>query len=175
MKPKALVLAESQINGDDLVYAAWEVLCARSKGLEREEYTEHVRQLPPHWRAVYTSFMLEGEVNNGGHHQFFWNSERSLNKETLEDLRLISAKPFILLFEEALDVFNQHDYAEDKRESGNAWEAFTEGYKEKRMDILDTAFNNAPKSLEMYLTDYIRTNRNLYLENADPSADLAVP
>jgi len=163
MNYQRLVLTEAQIDSNGPADAAWQVLHAHTAGLEGDEFTETIRQLPQHWRAVYTMFLLEGEVNNGGHHQFFWNSEGALNKETLEDLRLISAKPFVLLFEEALDEYQRHDYGGDKRDSGNTWEAFTQAYKEKRMETLDTAFCQAPKTLVMYLTDYIRSNRNLYL------------
>jgi Domain of unknown function (DUF4375) len=103
-------------------------------------------------------------VYNGGHHQFFWNSDGALNQETLEDLRLISASPFVLLFEEALDVYQRHDYAGDKQNSGNTWAAFTEAYKEERMGTLDSAFSNVPKSPVTYLAEYIRSNRGKYCE-----------
>jgi hypothetical protein len=163
MNRKPLVLTEDQINHANLAAIAWQVLMDHSTCHSVDAFHEYVRQLPQHWRAVYTTFHLEGEVNNGGHHQFFWNSDGTLNKETLEDLRLISANPFVLLFEEALDEYQRHDYEGDKRDSGNTWEAFTEAYQEKRMAILDTAFCEAPKSISNHLTDYIRKNRNLYL------------
>jgi hypothetical protein len=167
MKQKSLVLTNAQINGKEPAQAAWQVLLARAKGLKGKKFTDHIRHLPQHWRAVYTTFWLECEVNNGGHHQFFWNSDGALNKETLEDLRLIAAKPFVLLFEEALDEYERHDYAGDKRDSGNTWEAFTEAYEENRMDNLDTAFYKAPKTITVYLTEYIRNNRKMYLANAE--------
>ena len=167
MKDKPLILTDAQVDGVDPAYAAWRVLRAHTEGLKEEKFTEHIRHLSRHWRAVYTVLRLEGEVNNGGHHQFFWNSEGALNKETLEDLRLISANPFILLFEEALDEYQRHDYAGDKRDSGNTWEAFTEAYKEKRLATLDTAFCKTPKTIAMYLADYIRSNRNMYLGSAE--------
>ena len=163
MKDKPLILTDAQIDGVDPAYVAWRVLRTHTEGLKGETLTEHIRNLSGHWRAVYTVLRLEGEVNNGGHHQFFWNSDGALNKETLEDLRQISAYPFILIFEEALDEYQRHDYAGDKGNSGNTWEAFTEAYKEKRMAILDTAFYKTPKTIAMYLADYIRSNRHRYL------------
>ncbi len=164
MNQKPLVLTDAQIDGKDPAYTAWQTLFS-STNLKGKECTEYIRHLPQHWRAVYTTFWLECEVNNGGHHQFFWNSDGVLNKETLEDLQLISAKPFILLFEEALDIYAKHDYAGDKQDSGNTWEAFTEAYSEKRMKILDDAFYSSPKSIAQHLADYIRNNRGMYLEN----------
>jgi hypothetical protein len=167
MEHKPLVLREDLINGKDPAYAAFEVLLAHTEGLEWSERLEHIRHLPQHWRAIYTTLALEGEVNNGGHHQFFWNSDGVLNKETLEDLRLISAKPFILLFEEALDEYQRRDYVAEKQDSGNSKEAFLEGYKEDRMQTLDAAFYKVPRTIAMCLADYIRSNRTMYLENAE--------
>jgi hypothetical protein len=163
MEHKPLVLTEALIDGDDPAYAALDVLLANAEGLGWREFTEHIRSLPQHWRAIYTTLKLEDQVCNGGHHQFFWNGDGALNKETLEDLRLISAKPFILLFEEALDEYQRHDYAAEKRDSGNSKEAFLEGYKEKRMENLDTAYYKAPTRIRLCLADYIRSNRNMYL------------
>jgi Domain of unknown function (DUF4375) len=76
----------------------------------------------------------------------------------------------VLLFEEAVDIYARHDYAGDKRNSGNTWDAFTEAYKEKRMDTLDTAFYRAPKTISAYLNDYISNNRSLYCGSAEPTA-----
>jgi hypothetical protein len=74
MKPKRLALTEPQISGEDPAAKAWEVLFADSQKLKGKQLIEHIRQLPQHWRAVYTTIKLDCEVNNGGHHQFFWNS-----------------------------------------------------------------------------------------------------
>jgi hypothetical protein len=43
--------------------------------------------LPQQWRAVYTALLLDGEVNNGGFHQYFWNYEGKFNDATLADLK----------------------------------------------------------------------------------------
>lgn len=164
MNYTSLVLTDALIDGVEPACAAWGALLAHVKviKLDEKEFKEHIRQLPQHWRAVYTTCILDGEVRNGGHHQFFWNSEGAFNNETLEDLRLISAKPFVLLFEEALDVYHKHDYAADKRDSGNSREVFVEAYKEKRMEILDEAFYNVTKTIIMHLDEYIRNNRIKY-------------
>jgi hypothetical protein len=162
MKRKPLALTDGQINGKNPAYEAWQVILAHFEGLKSADRTEHIRCLPRHWRLIYTGFRLHNEVNNGGYHQFFWNSAGALNRETLEDLCLISAVPFILLFEEAMDEYQRHDYHAERTESGNSWGAFTKPFKERRMADLDEAFCKAPKTIAMYLCDYIRNNRNVY-------------
>ena len=166
MKRKPLLLTEEQIDGENPAYAAWQLMLVHIEGLKGKERTEYIRCLPQHWRAVYTGFRLQNEVNNGGYHQFFWNSAGALNGETLEDLRLISAGPFVLLFEEAMDEYQRHDYRGEKAESGNSWEAFTKPYKERRMADLDEAFCKVPKTIALHLSDYIRNNRSMYSQPA---------
>jgi hypothetical protein len=166
MMRKPLVLTKEQIDGEDPANEAWQVTLDHIEGLEGKERTEYIRCLPQLWRAVYTGFRLQNEVNNGGYHQFFWNSAGVLDRETLEDLQLISAGPFVLLFEEAMDESQRHDYRGEKMESGNSWEAFTEPYKERRMADLDEAFCKIPKTIAMHLSDYILKNRSMYSQPA---------
>ena len=142
------------------------------KGHARNEY---IRQLPPHWRTVYTCLKLQREVYNGGYHQFFWNTKGKLNEETLADLTLVSAVPFVLLFQEAVDQFQRHDYGEERSEAGNSWEAFTKGYKEKRMDDLDVAFCSVTKTIAMHLSEYIRRNRDKYLTDSRGRSGSGLP
>ena len=162
MNRTRLILTEEQIDGENPAYAAWQVMLDHAEGLDGDGRAAYIRHLPQHWRAVYTAFRLLNEVNNGGYHQFFWNDAEALKKETLEDLRLTSAHPFVLLFEEALDEYQRHDYPGEKAESANSWEGFTKAYKEGRMAILDEAFCKVPKTIATHLSDYIRMNRKMY-------------
>lgn len=171
MDTNPLKLTREQIDGDNPVQAAYEVVRAHiTRHKTDDEIWACLRQLPQHWRAVYTTIWMECEVLNGGHHQFFWNSDGVINREVLEDLKLISAQPFVLLFEEALDVYEKHDYEGEKREAGLSWEAFTEAYREKRMTTLDEAFFKAPMPVSSYLEQYLRANAHSYSEIAEPCA-----
>ena len=109
---------------------------------------------------------LEGEVNNGGHHQFFWNSDGALNAETLEDLRYIKADAFADIFAGALDVYGKYDYQKEKQEAGRDWEAFSEAYREGRLEEYDDRFyeESEKQSLSNLLARHILDNRELYLK-----------
>jgi len=70
--------------------------------------------LPPHWRVVYTACTLEGEVNNGGHHQYFWNSNGAFAAVLVEDLKRVGATPYVDLAARAVGIHGQHDAAGEK-------------------------------------------------------------
>jgi len=176
VKLERLRLTQRQIDGDEPAYAAWELVLNYVHGSRKKDDTALIRGLPRHWRAVYTTIALEGEVQNGGHHQFFWNGEGALNDETLEDLELIRAKPFVRLFREALEIYTTHDCSGEKRRSRNSHKAFTAGYREKRMDHLDQAFYKSRKTVAEYLSSYIRNHRELYAKMQSlPSPDSTTP
>jgi hypothetical protein len=55
-------------------------------------------------RAIPLLQILEGEICNGGFHQFFWNSSGNNCKLTLEALRAIRAEEYSSIFQTALDI-----------------------------------------------------------------------
>lgn len=165
-----LFLTETHMKSDDIAYEAWQVLLGHLDRQEGDDYHPLVKALPQHWRAVYTAFWLECEVNNGGHHQFLWNSGGVLNIETLEDLKYIKAGNFSTIFASALEVYSKHDYQGEKK-SGNTVEDFTEGYKEERFDECDNRFykESEKQTLADILSKHIIENKPLYMkENIEP-------
>ena len=171
--PSPLVLTQAQLEADNVGYEAFEVVRKHLNSLEADDYASPVRRLPQQWRAVYTTSWLDYQVNNGGHHQFFWNTEGALNTETLEDLKYIKADGFASIFEAAIEVYRKHDYEGEKRLSGPTFDGFDKGYEDKRLDECDSRFSKEPekRTLADLLSTYIRENKNLFLKkDAKPGA-----
>ncbi len=66
-------------------------------------------------RVNYVTFILEGEVNNGGYAQYFFNYSGKFAYEAVEYLELIGAKKLSKITEKALDtitdgVFSKEEY-----------------------------------------------------------------
>ncbi len=163
-KPKLDQTAIETGSPEDTAVKAWDAILAALKPIPGEDHDNAIRQFPPAWRAAYTTFWLQCEVNNGGHHQFFWNTEGAWNAETQDDLELIDAWPFVRLFTEARKIYDAHNYADEKATSGNSWEGFTEAYREKRMGELDTQFYKEPKNIETFLGEFIRSHPALFTQ-----------
>lgn len=75
-------------------------------GVKAERAWERLRNMPQHWRLLYTLCWLQAEVDNGGHEQFFDNGQRRFNDETEADLRFIGAGRFLELFREARRLYD---------------------------------------------------------------------
>jgi hypothetical protein len=130
---------------------------------DEENWDALALSLPQPWRAIHTVGLLEAEVNNGGFHQFFWNTEGKFNDATLKDLKYIGANQFHELFASALAVYAGHDYGKEKKDSGTNWKKrFTKGYDEKRFDDLDDRFYKLKLDGDEMLGQFIKKHPELY-------------
>src|SRR5689334_10222131 len=80
--------------------------------------------LTPPEQVAHCIHWLELEVNNGGFHQFFWNSAGDLASETLGALELIAAPRFADIMRRAIAAFPEGDPPADR---------------DARCDVLDAA------------------------------------
>jgi len=58
-------------------------------------------------QIIYSTWLVEEEVDNGGFNQYFWNSSGQYQKEALEGFKLLGAKEHAGLMDEAIAIYNQ--------------------------------------------------------------------
>ncbi|MBS1724293.1 MAG: DMP19 family protein [Armatimonadetes bacterium] len=87
---------------EDLVFSACFEILNKAKD-EKKVFAK----LPQGMRAVYTSMLLENEVNNGGFFQFFWNSSGIYAQEAVAGLQLLGAKKTEGLLKSAILTFKK--------------------------------------------------------------------
>ncbi len=132
-----------------LLKAVWDITfkLADSGGGSMAQCADRLHQP---WRMIYTTFLLDAEVCNGGFHQFFWNSEGQLNDATEADLEIIGASDHLTLFRRGVRLFTEFDIAGKKHRSENTWEEFAEGYETIPWGDLDDAyFGLSPKLFDL--------------------------
>jgi hypothetical protein len=118
--------------------------------------------MPQHWRAIYTTGTLDGQVRNGGFHQYFWNFQGKLNQATAEDLSYIEAVEQNNLFTQAQKIYGKYDYQGERQKAGKSFEGFSKGYAEKRFEELDKAYYKLPQSLRVLQGKFIKKHVELY-------------
>ena len=101
---------------------------------------DFIRSQSPGLRMIWGVFMLEGEVNNGGFNQFFWNSSRHYLPEVREGCTLIGAHEHLSLAEEALVVYEEHRGRLGELKDENTLEAFSASYEANVFHELDNRF-----------------------------------
>src|SRR4051812_1516732 len=112
-------ISRSQANGlsgDDLLWAVMEPVWPDAS--VRDEL-QHIAPATPGQRAVYVATLFIREVDNGGLHQFFFNSSGQYAEEVVRGLRLLGLDEEGDLLERSFSIFPQgrvpHDWRDRRR------------------------------------------------------------
>jgi len=101
---------------------------------------------------------LEAEVNNGGFHQYFFNSSGDNAKYCVSALERIGAMNAAALVRQANSVFENGEPPVDSEIRQSKVESFTEEQK-NFLDQLDQKFFKYPDKLTELLYDFVMKNR----------------
>ena len=69
--------------------------------MSRDGELNAVEELSPGQRALYVTWLVEGEVNNGGFNQFYFNSSGQFSGMAVDGFRLFGANKFADLMQRA--------------------------------------------------------------------------
>ena len=107
--------------------------------------------------SIYSTWMVEAEVNNGGFNQFYFNTSEELGKWAEEGFETIGAIQFAKLMREANDIYIKIKDDLVKFNDGTA-EGFSESYKGNPLNELDERFYKLYKEepLNQLRIKYIR-------------------
>jgi hypothetical protein len=131
---------------------------------KNSEY-ETVMALPRGVRMVYTTWLAEAEVNNGGFNQYFWNSAGQFAHEALQDFELISATGHAALMKRAIAIAKREQATMEKYRKENTLEAFSESYKHTELNGLDDEFYDLEEDLSALRIKYIREHPQSVVSN----------
>ncbi|HXG65616.1 MAG TPA: DUF4375 domain-containing protein [Blastocatellia bacterium] len=129
----------ADIEDDELEQAIIDYVLDKIEGHYDKEY-EIVTSLSEGFQAVYCTFFLEAEVDNGGFNQYFWNSSGEFATEALDGLRLIGANEHAALMEAAIKIYAKEEPLHRRFRLENTLEAFRESYKHTRLNEVDRRF-----------------------------------
>lgn len=117
------------------------------------ESEAQLRELPEHWRYIEPLIYYFNQVNNGGHHQYFWNSQGVYRHLVTEGLAYFQADEFIENYQEALTFYDPNAY---EVRNGATWEGFRAGDPGDRFDLQDSKFYAIKPGLDEILTQVVR-------------------
>lgn len=116
-------------------------------------------------QAIFMIWLLEGEVNNGGYNQFYYNSSGKFYKHLPEALKLVGAEKFADLSERANRTFETENEKITKDQDGTL-EGFSKSYEDNPLDVFDTEYYKLEKveNLHQLQIDYIRRNKKDFID-----------
>lgn len=122
-------------------------------------YGEKLKELSDEETVIYLCQVFEGEINNGGFNQFFYNSSGSHSLETLQALKAIGAHKTALIYEKALSVFPDSKVPK----GSDAREQILERFDDKADKIL----NDADMDFYKYEDDLLELNYNYIITHKE--------
>lgn len=129
----------------------------------REE-KEIVKTLTSGQKAIYITWIVEGEVNNGGFNQFYFNSSGQLADMCEESFRTLGANKFADLVGQANQLYDEIKDDLEKYNDGTI-ESFSKSYEENPLGNLDEKFYDLyeDEPLSEMKIRYIRNNVNEFI------------
>ena len=128
-----------------------------NKDFSNEE--EVVRSLSEGKKAIYVTWILEAEVNNGGFNQFYFNSSGQLADLGEDAFKTIGASQFADLVAQANSIYDVTKENLEKYNDGTI-ESFSKSYDQNPLNDLDDKFYKLYKHepLDQIKVQYIRNN-----------------
>jgi hypothetical protein len=102
--------------------------------------------------------MLEGQVNNGGFDQYFFNSTGEYAHETLKALEEIKANQIAEILNSAIKAFPTLPIPKDTEQRRELMEDIPKNISET-WDKLDDEFYEYPENLAGLVIEYVKTNK----------------
>ena len=127
----------------EVEYEVFKVLLpmvARGGDAEYETFSALSRGL----RMLWATLVLDGEVNNGGFNQFFFNSSGQYAMDAVEGFRLIGAEQHAQLTEEAIALFFKEAPKLRRFWRPRTLEGFSESYQHTQSGELDKRYYALP-------------------------------
>jgi predicted peroxiredoxin len=166
-KPIHQILTKQNIDttsDDNLVQLILDNLSKIKSTANKKEY-ETVMSWNKSKQAVYMIWLLEGEVNNGGYNQFYFNPSGQFYKHLPEMLKLVGADKFADLTKRANRTFEKENAKITQNQDGTL-EGFSKSFEDNPLNKYDTEFYKLyeKESLQDIQVKYIRTHKEEFVE-----------
>ena len=99
-----------------------------------------VATLPKGTRAIFTTFLVDAEVNNGGFNQFFYNPHGYLAGEALAGYELLGADDYAHVMRAAIATYeSERDQLAPFHDAGTL-ESFSKSYEHTTLGAVDDRY-----------------------------------
>ncbi len=130
-----------------------------------EHYTlDKMSKLTKGQQAVFSTWWLEAEVNNGGFNQFYFNSSGQFAEMAEIGFKTIGAEKFSELTLRANSIFTENKERLEEFDDGTM-KSFSESYKDNPLNDLDTEFYKLydSENISDLRIKYIRENNKEFI------------
>lgn len=152
------------IKDDDLVLAIMDNLWAKMRKDMSDDF-EVISSLSRERQAIYSTYIVEGEVNNGGFNQFYFNSSGQYADMAVDGFELLEARKFCDLMKKANDTYLSEFNKITEKQDGTI-EGFSQSYQENPLNQYDDEFYtlNEVEEIGNLQVQFIRKNKASFVD-----------
>jgi hypothetical protein len=149
---------------DDLLQVVFDNLSEKLP-LDYEKEYETVLGWNKSMQAIYMIWIMEGEVNNGGYNQFYFNSGGQFRMHLPDALRRITAIKTADLTLAANDTYEKQKDKITKHQDGSL-EGFSKSYDDNPLNSFDEQFYalSEIENLQKLQVDFIRKHKSDFID-----------
>ena len=123
------------------------------------EYGKNFDALTEPQRNLHFNRWFEGEINNGGFWQFFFNSSGNVAHQIVDSLRAIGANATADMLQKAIDQFPNKTVPNTYEERMAIFEQIDDTGYEIWKELNQQFYNNPPDDLDALNFEYIKQNK----------------
>ena len=112
-----------------------------------ERRSENFHSMPIGIQALYSTWIVDAEVNNGGFNQYFWNSSGAFAEVAVDGFVFFGATELAALMRDAIALARSEANQRGRFKRENTLEAFSESYKHTKLGELDRRYYKLAKKL----------------------------
>jgi hypothetical protein len=161
MTPRPLSIEGIDLNEQFFIFNLADYIARKLKVDDSAESTKRLKDLPEHWRYIQPLIHYYNQVCNGGHDQYFMNTEGVFNDRISEGLAYFESSDFASVFAEALTLYDPQDYGGESLDVNEA-DGDDDEEPEDKFEELNSRFHEITPDLPEILSEAVRRNFNLY-------------
>jgi hypothetical protein len=121
-----------------------------------------VRALPPGVRAVYTTWLVDAEVNNGGFNQFFFNPAGQFAGDALAGYELLGAEDYAAVMRAAIATYEVERERLAPFYEEHTLETFSASYEHTQLGEIDQRYYALGDQIYNVWAGIVRTRPELF-------------
>lgn len=147
---------------DDLVEQAVVDYVVEKIYVDNMKSVEAFNDLPVGSQNLWITWLVEGEVNNGGFNQFYFNSSAKHAAAAPKAFRFFGADQHAILMDEVILARAKEAQVMQKYKDRNTLQAFSESYQETNLGPYDDRFYKLKEDLSTLRIGKIRSSPALF-------------
>lgn len=150
------------ISADDVGSAIVQHVALHTEDLEAPARADVIRALPPGTRAVYTTWIVDAEVNNGGFNQFFFNPSGEFAGLALAGYELMGAEEYVAVMRAAIATYESERDTLTPFHAPRSLESFSESYRHTALGEIDQRYYSLGDHIYNLWAVFVKTRPELF-------------